>query len=303
MFTTTKPLAGPLAGNTTPQRVVVLMTCFNRKAFTLACLDKLAICSLPPGISLSAVLVDDGSSDGTADAVAERFSWVKVIRAEGNLYWCRGMYRAFADAQSSEPDFYLWLNDDTMLRPDALLHLFDTEQQLRAQRNKPVLVVGTTVDPGSGALSYGGERRVSRLRRSRFRRLPISDVPQQCDSMNGNIVLISREVTRLVGNVDPAFEHAMGDTDYGLRANQCGAEVWVGAGVHGECGGNAATGTYMDASLPLSRRWKQMMSRKGLPWRSWLVLTRRHMGLFWPLYFSWPYVSLVLGKYGRRGGR
>ena len=279
------------------------MTCFNRKALTLACLDALAANTLPKDLKLSAILVDDGSTDGTADAVAQRFDWVSLDRAEGNLYWCRGMHRAFAAALTSDADYYLWLNDDTMLCSDALVRLFACEHDLATRRGKPVLVVGTTVDPVNGTLSYGGERRASPVKRSRFIRLPISDAAQRCDSMNGNVVLISREVAQRVGNVDPAFEHAMGDTDYGLRANQSGVEVWVAPGVHGECGGNAATGTYMDASLPLARRWQQMMSRKGLPWRSWLVLTRRHTGLLWPFYFSWPYISLLLGKYGRRSAR
>ena len=37
-----------------------------------------------------------------------------------------------------------------------------------------------------------------------------------------------------------------------------------------------------------------MNTRKGLPWRSWLTLTRRHGGLFWPLHFASPYVKVML---------
>ena len=97
--------------------------------------------------------------------------------------------------------------------------------------------------------------------------------------MNGNIVLVPRDVAQVVGNLDPAFEHAMGDTDYALRARRLGIGVWVGPGVHGVCESNSSAGTFMDTSLSLRLRWKQMMSRKGLPWRSWMVLTRRHTGL------------------------
>jgi hypothetical protein len=38
-----------------------------------------------------------------------------------------------------------------------------------------------------------------------------------------------------------------------------------------------------------------MLGRKGLPWRSWWVLTRRHAGPFWPVFFLWPYVRVVVG--------
>jgi hypothetical protein len=43
-----------------------------------------------------------------------------------------------------------------------------------------------------------------------------------------------------------------------------------------------------------------MMHRKGLPWRSWLHFTRRHMGWNWPLYFAWPYAKLCAQALWRR---
>jgi GT2 family glycosyltransferase len=92
----------------------------------------------------------------------------------------------------------------------------------------------------------------------------------------------------------------MGDTDYALRARKLGIDVWVAPGVYGSCGDNPDTGTYLDSQLPLPQRWKLIMSRKGLPWRSWLVLTSRHMGPLWPLYFCWPYIKLILGTRFRR---
>lgn len=281
-------------------RLAVILTCFNRKEKTLDCLHALSANSGLENLELSAVLADDGSTDGTAEAVREAFPWVQVVLGNGNLFWCRGMHKAFETAMQGQHDFYLWLNDDTTLYPDAVSRLLACEADLRREHGKPVIVVGTTVDPENGAISYGGEVQSSGLRRTRFLRVIPDASPKLCDSMNGNIVLIPKEVAQVVGNLDPAFEHAMGDTDYALRARKLGVGVWVGPGIFGTCSGNPNTGTFTDANLPLARRWKLMMSRKGLPWRSWLVLTRRHMGSLWPLYFSWPYISLIVGRYRRR---
>lgn len=287
------------APSVTKPRLAVILTCFNRKQKTLDCLKVLATNVGLERVQVSAVLVDDGSTDGTAEAVRASFPWVQVVASNGNLFWCRGMHKAFEVALQGNHNYYLWLNDDTILRPDAVSRLLKCESNLRREHGKPVIVVGSTVDPETGEITYGGELQASKLRRTRFLRIVPSSVPQRCDSMTGNIVLIPREIAQVVGNVDPVFEHAMGDTDYALRARQLGFSVWVGPGVFGACSGNPNTGTYMDAGLPLTHRWKQMMSRKGLPWRSWLVLTRRHMGPLWPLYFCWPYVSLVVGRYQR----
>lgn len=278
-------------------RLCVVLTCFNRKEKTLACFRALACNQQADAIELAAVVVDDGSTDGTSEALTSEFPWVQVVRSSGSLYWSRGMHQALQVAMQSDYDFYLWLNDDTMLYADALARLLACEAALRAQSSGPIIVVGSTVDEHTGVLTYGGEVRVSTIRKMRFARITPSDAAQPCESMNGNTVLISRQAARIVGNVEPAFEHAMGDTDYALRANKLGVGVWAAPGVHGTCSGNAATGTYMDTALPLRRRWQLMQSRKGLPWRSWLILTRRHAGVAWPLYFAWPYLSLLLGGY------
>ncbi len=251
---------------------------------------------LAENMALSAVLVDDGSTDGTEDALAVEFPWVQVVRTSGNLFWTRGMHQGMKVAMQSDDDFYLWLNDDTLLYADAISRLLATEATLLQQHGKPIIVVGSTVDEHTGILTYGGQIRDSSLRKMRFVPIQPNDKAQPCESMNGNIVLLSRQAIRTVGNLDPAFAHAMGDTDYALRANQQGVGVWVAPGFYGTCSGNAITGTYLDASLSMSCRWKLIMSRKGLPWRSWLLLTRRHAGPAWPLYFAWPYMRLVAGS-------
>jgi GT2 family glycosyltransferase len=146
----------------------------------------------------------------------------------------------------------------------------------------------------TGAHTYGGERQPSRLAPFRVERVALAAAPQRCDTMTGNIVLVSAAAAHRVGNLDPSFEHAMGDTDYALRARRLGVELWLAPGVQGHCSANPVADTYRDESLPLAVRWNRMMSRKGLPWRSWLTFTRRHTGVMWPLYFTWPYFKLVV---------
>ncbi len=275
-------------------RMAVIMTSHNRREKTLECLELLSASKGIGFVELNAVLVDDGSTDGTAEAVSQAYPWVRVVRGDGSLFWCRGMHRAFETALHHGFDYYLWLNDDTTLYADALSRLFDCATAQRTQTGKPVIVVGSTVDAQTGMLTYGGERLAAWWRRTSFVKVQPGEQAQPCESMNGNIVLIPAESARRVGNLDPAFEHAMGDTDYALRANKLGVGVWVAPGVHGTCGHNSLSNTFLDSNLPLSKRWRQMLGRKGLPWRSWWVLTRRHAGFFWPLFFAWPYVRVVV---------
>jgi GT2 family glycosyltransferase len=281
-----------------PARVYAVLTSFNRRDKTIACLRALALSALSARVDLHAILVDDASTDGTAGAVRDEFDWVEVVEGAGDLFWNRGMYVGYARALADGPDYFLWLNDDTELYSDALGRLISQSEGLAAQSGRPVIVVGSTVDSRSGQLSYGGAVSRSRLHRFTYRRVWSDSMPLPCETMNGNCVLIALPVARLIGNLDPVYEHAMGDTDYALRARKAGFGVFVAAGVIGHCASNPVAGSFTDESLPWRRRWQLMLGRKGLPVRSWLHFTRRHGGLMWPLYFAWPYAKLAVSSLG-----
>jgi GT2 family glycosyltransferase len=274
-------------------KIAVLMACYNRREKTLAGLNALYRSALPRLTCFDVVLVDDGCTDGTTEAVLAGYPAVKVLPSAGGLFWNRSMHLAFDWALARSYDAFLWLNDDTVLRPDALAGLIATSQSLRARLGKAAIVVGTTVDSESGRPTYGGHRRVNALKPVTFALIAPGDEPVECVAMNGNCVLIPREVAMAVGNIDPSFEHAMGDTDYALRARNAGFTVWLAPGVAGTCSHNPVDGTFTDARLPRKVRWKVMLGPKGLPLRSWYVFTRRHAGPMWPLFWLWPYAKLV----------
>ena len=88
-------------------KIAVLITCHNRKAKTVACLHALFANDLPKDYSLEIFLVDDGSTDGTEQAVRGRYPKVNIIKGDGNLYWNGGMRVAFADAIEQGFDIFL----------------------------------------------------------------------------------------------------------------------------------------------------------------------------------------------------
>ena len=276
------------------QRIATILTCHNRKAKTLACLDALFQSHLPEGYSFEVFLVDDGSKDGTGDAVKQQFPDVHLIEGDGSLYWNGGMRVAFAAAMEQDFDYYLWLNDDTTLYGNALYTLLDTAQAIARSQGREVIVVGTTQAQQGGISTYGGLIRTSRWRPLKFSLVPPSDVPVACDTMNGNCALIPGIIANRIGNLDEAFVHAMGDIDYGLRACKAGYPIMVMPGYAGICMGNSIDNTHADTSLSCSKRWKKIISQKELPLKAWYALTKRHAGILWLPYFLWPYLKLAI---------
>ncbi len=287
-----------------PNRTIAtLITCHNRKQKTLDCLAALANQSAST-IALAIYLVDDGSTDGTAAAVSAAYPQVKLIQGDGNLFWNGGMRLAFATALELDYDYYLWLNDDTLLYPDALRILLETADRVAAQGRDPAAIVGSTCDPETGAFTYGGMVRDSWLRPLRFPQVRPGDEPIQCDTLNGNCVLIPRAVASVVGNLDPAFIHYMGDIDYGLRAKQQGCTVWIAPGYLGTCSQNVRPSNASETVVTTSwdRQLQQIGRPKGLNLSNvtlsslaeWKAFSQRHAGPLWPIYWFSPYTRLLV---------
>ena len=275
------------------KNIAVLITCHNRKEKTLSCLEAIYKNILPESYLLDVYLVDDGSKDGTGQAVRERFQSVNIIEGDGNLYWNGGMRLAFSASMDKGYDFYMWLNDDTELYPSAIETMIATSSKLSAQINNSVVLVGSTQASLSGKLSYGGLRRISWWRPLNFTLVSPSNTPEICDTMNGNCVLIPHEIANAMGNLEESFTHSMGDIDYGLRVVKAGFCVYISPGFIGQCELNPIEQTFLDNHLSLTVRWKKILCVKGLPPRQRYILARRHAGLIWPFVWVWPYIKLL----------
>ncbi|BAZ49227.1 putative glucosyltransferase [Nostoc sp. NIES-4103] len=271
--------------------VAVLMTCFNRRDTTIACLKQL----YKHNVNFDVYLVDDGSSDGTYEAVSTAFPDVKILKGNGSLFWAGGMRLAFAEAMQRGYEYYLWLNDDTFIESDTIERLLAIHKDLSEHNRSNSIVVGSTKDPNTGEPTYGGSVRSKRWYSNKFEFLEPSDVLQECDTMYGNCVLIPDSVARKVGNIDAAFIHSLGDLDYGLRARKLGCSIWVAPGYVGICSKNSIRNSWADTDLPVLERLKKVVQVKAFPLKPWTVFCSRHSGVFWFIYWFLPYIRAIIG--------
>lgn len=258
----------------------VLMTCHNRARTTVACLESLYACSLPDNVTFRVYLVDDGSSDGTGEIVRERFPDVRLVGGTGSLYWCGGMRLAWNTAVGEHTfDAFLWLNDDTRLMPDALKVLIDTARETTARAGIEGLIVGATCDPVSQRTTYGVAAAESRAP---------AGVPTEFgtnETMNGNVVWVPRSSWQALGNLGEWYTHAMGDTDYGLRAREKGIPLWLTPSHVGYCTANKVS-TWTDPRVPLLDRLRNLHSPKGCPPMQYVHIARLMHPWAWPLYIA-----------------
>ena len=271
------------------------MACYNRRDLTIKCLEHLFSQSFSAGsqVRIDAFLMDDGSTDGTAEAVRTHFPDVKVLEGDGSLFWNGGMHAAFAEALKNDYDYYLWLNDDTFLYPEALAKLLTAHQQLQEQGNYRSVVIGSTLDPDTQQFSYGGFQQSGKVSPLKLTSVPPDGTLRECTTMCGNCVLIPHDVAESVGNIDPSFGHRWGDTDYGLRTRQQGGTVWIAPHYVGTCRANELAEAWTDDSLTLGEKIKTFHSIKGYRRNDWFRYVKRHGGALWPLLWAKPYLDIV----------
>lgn len=271
--------------------IAILMTCYNRREKTLDCLRRLT----NQNVCFKIYLVDDGSTDGTSGAIRTEFPDVNILFGDGNLFWVGGMRLAFAEALKVRHDYYVWLNDDTMLYDNALNRLVHTHEQLAEQGEPFSIVVGSVRDPITKKQTYGGRVKSNKRFSFKFTSMAPGKEPRKCDTFQGNIVLIPHAVAARVGNIDSAFVHNFGDLDYGLRARKKGCSIWVTSQYLGECSQNSVQGSWVDMQLSLVQRLKKVIQAKNFPLKPWTTYIKRHAGPFWFLRWPLPYIRAAIG--------
>ncbi len=201
-------------------------------------------------------VVDNGSTDGSAEMVAAEFPQVHLIRAENRGYAAGNNLglRAFGfqepgagdqDPEAPAPGHVLLLNPDTVLPPSALadmLAFMAAHPQAGA--------AGPRLVRADGSLDKACRRsfptpevafyRIFGLSKlfphsRRFGRYNVTylppDVTTEVDSVVGAFMLIRREALRQVGLLDERFFMYAEDLDLCYRIKEQGWQVWYNADV------------------------------------------------------------------------
>jgi len=273
--------------------IATLTTCHNRRALTLASLANLKNQDLTPEVELSYFIVDDGSTDGTAAEIAERFPDVQVITGNGVLYWAGGMRLGWeTEIRQLAPDFLFVYNDDVRLYSSALGRLLKVGSTFEnAEGHSRYAVVGSFSDR-FGKTSYGGVVRGSTWHPYRFNRL---DPPEsgfiEADTVNMNACLIAKGALDAIGFLDSHYVHSGADFDFGLRLKKAGGHILVAAGYVGQCERNREKKSAINSFQGVSLRYREMIGPKGEPLKQHLYFCRKHGGLLWPIWFLARYLK------------
>lgn len=258
--------------------IAILITCYNRKHKTLACLQSLYNTNLKEIYRLDVFLVDDGSTDQTSESVKNDYPEVNVIKGNGKLFWNQGMRLAWETAaKKKDYQFYLWLNDDTILFKHALDELISCYYATLIKDKKEAIITGaiqTNVD--SNNFSYGGRNEDGPV-------IPNGQV-QPCKFINGNAVIVPINIYKKIGNLSNDYTHGMGDIDYGLSAIKSGFNCYTTRRYIGTCPHNVNVSEWCNPAVPLKRRLYLLNSPKGLNIKQYIIFRKKFWGNKWIIF-------------------
>ena len=226
-------------------KIAVIITCHNRIDYTLSCLEKLFNAQQyynnrnTDSLFLSLYITDDGCTDGTPDEIRKSFKDrdIHIITGSGQLFWAGGMRLAWKTAveDPEEWDFYLMLNDDTMMSMNCIEILFNTHQYSIDKFGRAGIYSGiTSYIDRPDIISYGGSIWINRLL-AKTQMLQPTGTPQLCDMTNANILLVPAAVFDELGIFYDGYQHAIADYDYTIQARKKGFPVLVTGDVCAEC--------------------------------------------------------------------
>ncbi len=202
-------------------KVSIILLNYNGGDHTITCLESLGLLNYSPD-RLEVIVVDNASSDGSAEAISESFPDVKLIRSPENVGFSRG---ANLGASHASGGYLAFLNNDMKVDPGWL------DPLVAAMTDPSVGCAGSVIRSWDGTtVEFGGRRADAfAIAYSAATDAPPSEdvVGGACLFVSGGAMLVRASVFRDVGGFDPGYFMYQEDIDLCWRLWLSGSSCFL----------------------------------------------------------------------------
>ncbi|HVW97769.1 MAG TPA: glycosyltransferase family 2 protein [Mucilaginibacter sp.] len=285
--------------------IYICIPVFNRLSYTINCIESIIRQEFE---NYKIVICDDGSTDGTADTLREKYPFVIILSGNGNLWWSGATNECVKYVLSvcKDDDFVFTLNNDTELSDDCLSIAYNF-----ALAN-PLSIMAC------GNYFYNNRTRIEGTAFVKRNKWPFSlyhgllfhwgaDVSQleemvyKVDSVSGKGVLIPVKVFKKIGLYNSLkLPQYHGDQEFSRRAGESGFEIYINLNARVYTDQTASGIGQVNSKVSVRdflKSFSSFRSENHLPSlynRARIIYKRK-----WPIYLFFNIVSIV-ARFGMR---
>ncbi len=198
--------------------VYIVTSTRNRKELTIKYIN----CLLGQTYKdIEIIIVDDGSIDGTKEAIESLNKNIHIIVGDGNLWWT-GATRLgvqYAKNKAKKGDYILIQNDDTYFNEAFISDLVSLSEKYNR------MIIGSTVkEYDSKKIVYNS----CKLINNGYRPVVLENVKNEIidtDTISGRGVIVPIEVFNSIDNYSKLLPHYGADYEFILRAKRKGFKI------------------------------------------------------------------------------
>ncbi len=273
-------------------KVIIIVLAWNRLSDTLECLDSVKKIAYR---NYEVIVVDNGSTDGSAETIAARYPDIILLNNECNLGYAAGNNRGIEKALSIGCDYVFLLNNDTTLDAaglDELIKTAESDSRIGAAGPKIYLYQDPSV-----VWYAGGDicfREAISVTRGWFKRdHPSYDRPGEVSFITGCAMVVKRKTIEAVGLLDKEYGSYLEDTDWCRRMSHKGFKLAYvpAAKVYHKVSQSFGSIPYNEKSMYLMGRNAVLFVNKYGSYFHWLKF----------IFFFWLSVLYALPRETARG--
>jgi len=208
-------------------KIAIILLNWNGKQDTLTCLESLTKLTY---LNFEVIVVDNGSTDGSASGIRKDFPEFLLIETGENLGFAEGNNVGMRKAMQRGAELFFLLNNDTIVAADILdrfveMHasypeagifgakicLFDQKQKLDH--------LGGMWNKKTGTFELIGKHREENK--------PQWQHPQELDYVCGAGMMVRRKVIETIGYLDPRFFLIWEESDFCFRSRRAGFKIFT----------------------------------------------------------------------------
>jgi len=260
--------------------VYIVILNWNNAHDTLACLHSLTELDYP---NYAILVIDNGSSDGSAERIRADNSTVEVMELATNIGYAAGNNAGIDVAVERGAEYVLILNNDTFVEPTML-----SELVAFMESDPKIGMVGPTMycaDPNDTLFAAGSFINWSKGKtwhRGMFEEVSkYADLnsPESVDFISGCCLLVRRELIEVAGLFDPTYFLNYEDVEWAVRARRFGFDVMY---------------------VPQAVMWHKVSSSLGQASPANIYYTTRNALRFFlnnaPTHLRWLAISRIMGR-------